>query len=111
VVAMTPVDLTAAYTTAKGKQRIIVAITNSCDLPVRGVVGLRLPKGWKADTKSLKSIALASGKTFRQGVDLTPPVPGAALPEHVKVSAELTVEKEPYLAKFTLTATAGGAKN
>ncbi|MCL5102553.1 MAG: hypothetical protein M1133_00370, partial [Armatimonadetes bacterium] len=42
VVAMTPVDLTAAYTTAKGKQRIIVAITNSCDLPVRGVVGLRL---------------------------------------------------------------------
>ncbi|MCL5105394.1 MAG: NEW3 domain-containing protein [Armatimonadetes bacterium] len=108
VVAMTPVDLSAAYSKANGKQRIIVTLTNNCDLPVRGVIGLKLPKGWKADTKTLKAISLTSGKTFRKGIDLVPPTAGSIPAEPVKAVADLTVERGAFLAKFTLSASATG---
>jgi hypothetical protein len=101
VVALTPVDFSATYSTSNGKPHIDARVTNNCNLPVSGDVTFALPSGWKTNAKSLKFAELKSGQAFSASFDLIAPAKTAA-PDTVPVAANVTVTQEGYTASLKL---------
>lgn len=106
VVAMTPVEFTAIYSTKNGKRHIDAKLLNNCDLPVSGSVSMSLPAGWKTTAKKLTFAALLSGQTFKLSFDLIAPSKSAAAPDSVPMAANLTLVQDTFTAGVKLTTTA-----
>jgi len=106
VVAMTPIDFSATYSTKNGKPHVDAKLLNNCDLPVSGSISMALPAGWKSTAKKLKIAGLKSGETFSLAFDLVAPSKTAAAPDSIPMAANLTVVQDTWTASLKLTATA-----
>ena len=106
VVAMTPVEFTAVYSTVNGKPHINAKVLNNCNLPLSGNISMALPPRWKTTAKKLTIGSLKSGQTFSISFDLVPPSKSAVAPDKVPMAANLTVVQDSFTAGLKLTATA-----
>lgn len=107
VLAMTPVEFTALYSTLNGKPHVTAKLTNNCNLPVSGAISMTLPKGWKTTAKRLGFNDLKSGETFSLSFDLISPSKKATPPDSVPVVASITVTQDDMTAGMKLSTTAG----
>ena len=105
VVAMTPVEFAATYSTTNGKPHIDAKLTNNCDLPVSGNITFALPSGWKTNAKKLKFAELKSGQVFSTSFDLIAPSK-AAPPDRIPIAANVTVTQNGKTASLKLKAVA-----
>lgn len=101
VVAMTPVEFTATYSTKNNKPHIDARLTNNCDLPVSGDITFALPSGWKTNAKKLKFAELKSGQVFSTSFDLIAPSK-ATPPDTIPIAANVTVTQNGKTASLKL---------
>lgn len=106
VAAMTPLDLTANYSTLNGKPHVTVKLLNKCNLPISGIVSMALPQGWKTTAKKRSFDNLKSGQTFGLSFDLIAPSKQAAAPDNVPIAVSVTIAQEQLIANMKLNVTA-----
>lgn len=106
VVSMTPIDVTATYTTKNGKPHIDAKLVNYCDLPVNGSISMALPKGWKTNAKKLSFKGVKCGQTFAVSFDMLAPSKSAVAPSSVPMAASVSLGQDIYTAscKFMIRA-------
>lgn len=110
VVAMTPMDFSATYSTRNGKPHVDAKLLNNCDLPVNGSISMALPAGWKSTAKKLKIDNLKSGETFNLAFDLVAPSKTAAAPDSIQMAANLTVVQDAWTASLKVRAAKANPK-
>lgn len=106
VIAMTPVEFTATYSTKNGKPHIDAKLINNCDLPISGDISMALPAGWKSTAKKLNFAAVKCGQTFAVSFDLVAPSKTAVAPESVPMAANVNLVQDVFTASCKLRTTA-----
>lgn len=106
VIAMTPLEFTAVYSTKNGKPHIDARLLNNCNLPISGYISMALPPGWKSTAKKLKFSKLKSGEVFSLAFDLVAPSKTAVAPGGIPMAANITVVQDTFRASMKLTTTA-----
>ncbi len=101
VIALTPVDFTATYSTKNGKPHVDAKVTNNCNLPISGNISFALPPGWKTNAKQLKFNQLKSGNAFDASFDLIAPQKTIA-PKNIPIAANVTVASDKMTASMKL---------
>lgn len=106
VVALTPVDFTAALSVRDGRPVVEANLLNECDLPISGSISISLPDNWKHEVKDLAFKDLAAGKTHKVTFELTSTSKDEAVLESVPLVASVSIISGRYSAECNLAATA-----
>lgn len=106
VAALTPIELSAAYSNKNGKPHIDVKLTSSITLPASGNITVDLPEGWQPSVKNLSFSNLKPGETQTVSFDLISDNTEAKAPDSVPITAAAKIKQDTYeaWAKFKTTA-------
>lgn len=102
VTSLTPVDFATSFAIKNGKPQVEFVITNYCNLPVSGRITADMPAGWKSEKVSWSFSKLPAGRSFRATFSLSRNKPNAALPDGVRMCANINLVQNALRADYSI---------